>query len=246
MKKITIWLKKQNKYKKILLYILLFIFISVIGFFVTFGLIYPIDEKLDEANKNHINTYHITYVDIDDVNKDFVKSVLMTEDRRFYSHNGIDTIGVLRAIKTNVFSGQLKEGASTITQQLVKNTMLTHDRTFERKFKELFLSLATDTYVSKDEILENYINVIYYGNNVYGVENASQFYFGKSSAELTIEEATLLAGIPNAPNAYEPINHYDLAKKRQKKILKNLIDTNYITQKEADEIFDRPLQIMKH
>ncbi len=233
----------RNKNLKYLLYLILFFIVIIFAFLMAFKFIYPIEDKMRSSTDEYVKEYGVKYIELESVNQDFVDSILMTEDRRFYSHNGIDSIGVLRAIKTNVVAGELKEGASTITQQLIKNIILSHERTFERKAKEAVLALATESYMDKDYILETYINIIYFGNGAYGIENASQLYFGKSSSDLTISESTFLAGLPNGPSLYDPYTNMELAKQRQKEILNNLVDTGYITEEESEEIYQKQLNI---
>src|SRR5690242_20440117 len=134
-------------------------------------------------------------------------AVIATEDRRFYSHFGVDPIGVARAVWQNYRRGRIVEGGSTITQQLTKVLFLTPDKSLERKIKEAVLALELERRYSKDRILEMYLNQVYFGNGAYGVEAAARTYFGKSVGELSVRDAALLAGLPRAPSSYSPFDH---------------------------------------
>lgn len=172
---------------------------------------------------------------IEDFSKvpDYVRAAFIaTEDRRFYRHLGVDPIGIARAFVVNLRAGTTVEGGSTITQQLAKLTFLTHDRVFSRKIKEAIIAVNLERKFSKDEILEMYLNQIYFGHGAYGIETASQMFFGKSVTELTLGEAALLAGVPKAPSNYSPYTNLDKALERRKVVLKLMEEQQYIT---ADE-----------
>jgi penicillin-binding protein 1A len=160
------------------------------------------------------------------------QATLAVEDARFYSHEGIDVIGIARAAWSNMQAGEVVEGASTITQQVAKMLFLTHRKTVERKVREVILAMRMERLLSKDEILEIYLNQTYYGHGAYGVEAASNVYFGKSVGDLTLDEATLLAGLPKAPTAYSPYNTPDRALKRRAHVLRRMVETGYITDEE--------------
>jgi penicillin-binding protein 1A len=160
------------------------------------------------------------------------QATLAVEDARYYSHEGIDFIGIARAAWSNVQAGEVVEGASTITQQVAKMLFLTHRKTVERKVREVILAMRMERLLSKDEILEIYLNQTYYGHGAYGVEAASNMYFGKSVGDLSLEEASLLAGLPKAPTAYSPYNASDRALKRRAHVLRRMVDAGYITAEE--------------
>jgi penicillin-binding protein 1A len=160
------------------------------------------------------------------------QATLAVEDARFYSHEGIDVIGIARAAWSNMQAGEVVEGASTITQQVAKMLFLTHRKTVERKVREVVLAMRMERLLSKDEILEIYLNQTYYGHGAYGVEAASTVYFGKSVGDLTLAEASLLAGIPKAPTAYSPYNMPDRALKRRAHVLRRMVETGYVTEAE--------------
>lgn len=178
----------------------------------------------------------VQFTHYDEISETFLKAMVAVEDRRFYSHRGVDIIGIGRAIKKNFEDRRLSEGGSCITQQLAKNIYFMHDNSFSRKIAEVMIAISIEKKYSKEEILELYSNVIYYGSGYYGIGEAAKGYFGKKPSELTDYEATLLAGIPNAPSVYSLNNNPDLAKKRQKTVLEAMVDMEYLTRQEAEEI----------
>lgn len=173
-----------------------------------------LNQKISELKKNP------NYVKIDNIDQTFLDAIVATEDRRFYKHGALDFKAIARATVNNVKAGKCIEGGSTITQQTAKNLCLTNERSFERKFKEIFFSLALEEKYSKREILEVYVNSIYFGNGYKGIKEATRGYFGKSPKNLTCNEATLLAGVPQAPSNYALNTKKGLksAKKRQKTV----------------------------
>lgn len=189
---------------------------------------------IDEAAKNIRSDDSFT--PIEDVSPTFKNAMIAVEDRRFYKHKGVDIIGIGRAIKTNIEKRSLSEGGSCITQQLAKNIYFMHDSSLSRKIAEVMIALKLEKEFSKDEILELYFNVIYYGSGYYNIADASRGYFGKSPYDLTDYEATLLAGIPNAPSVYSLDNNPDLAKKRQKTVIDAMVDMDYMTEEWAEEL----------
>lgn len=158
-------------------------------------------------------------------------AVLAIEDSHFYQHNGINPTSIGRAILSNLEAGGITEGASTITMQLVKNLFLAQDRTYNRKLAETVLALRIEQIFPKDEILEMYLNNIYWGHNNYGVETAAESYFNKSAADLTLPEAAVMAGMIQAPEDYSPFRDYQATKQRQKIVLNRLEDLGWITPK---------------
>ncbi|WP_150275770.1 transglycosylase domain-containing protein [Paenibacillus tepidiphilus] len=162
-----------------------------------------------------------------------IKATLAVEDRKFYGHVGFDMKGMGRAVLANLESGERSQGASTLTQQLARNLYLTHEKTWTRKAKEALYTMQLEMKFSKDEILNMYLNEIYYGHGAYGIEAAAQMYFGKPAAELDLAESAMLAGIPKGPTYYSPYNHMENAKKRQGIILSSMVDTGDITAEQA-------------
>ena len=160
---------------------------------------------------------------------------IAVEDNRFYEHIGIDFRGILRAIWANIRGGEVAEGGSTITQQLAKNAYLTQDRTIKRKIQEIFLALQLERQYTKQEILEFYLNQIYFGQGAYGVQAAAKTYFNKDVSELSLNEAAMLAGIPKSPNYYSPFNNLEAANARKATVLSQMVKYGYISTSEANE-----------
>lgn len=181
------------------------------------------------------------YVPIDRIAPDLGRAVVAVEDRRFYTHMGFDATGMARAALVNIQNGRIEEGASTITQQLVKNLFLANDQTFTRKAEELLLALDIELAYTKPEILEMYLNVVYYGAGFYGVGAASEGYYGKSPDALDLPEASMLAGIPNAPSTLSPFVDFIAAKKRQAIVLDAMESQNYIDRRTAEDAKIQPL-----
>ena len=163
-------------------------------------------------------------------------AVIATEDRRFYSHWGVDPIGIARAIVQNYRRGRIVEGGSTITQQLAKVLFLTPDKSLERKLKEAILALELERRYSKDRILEMYLNQVYFGHGAYGVEAAARTYFGKSVSELNVRESALLAGLPRAPSSYSPFEHAEVAKRRREVVLRRMAEYGVVNAAEAKRL----------
>jgi 1A family penicillin-binding protein len=173
-----------------------------------------------------------------------IQATVAIEDQNFYQHPGFSIRGITRALKSNLTDEETLQGGSTITQQLIKNTLLSSERTWERKLKELFLSFATEFYYSKDEILAMYLNQVPYGGAAYGVEEASQMYFDKSVTELNLAEAAYLAGLPVSPTKYSPYGpHPEYAKDRQKQVLRRMVEDGYITSEEGQSALTQEIAI---
>ncbi|MDP3955151.1 MAG: PBP1A family penicillin-binding protein [bacterium] len=170
------------------------------------------------------------------------QATIAVEDSTFYSHHGLDFRGISRSFYRNLFSNRLS-GGSTITQQLVKNALLSPERTWNRKIKEVFLSLWVEKEYSKDEILEMYLNEVSYGGSAYGVEEASQLYFGKSVKDLTVSEAALIASLPASPTNYSPFGaNPELAKKQQEKVIQRMVEEGYLTMETAKKVKEEKLK----
>lgn len=184
------------------------------------------------------------WVNLDNISDYAIEATINTEDQHFYKHFGFDFIRILKALYINISSGSTKQGASTISQQYAKNLFLDFDKTWERKINEMWLTLKLEFSYSKDEILEGYLNTINYGHGMYGIENASKFYFDKSANELTLAEASLLVGIPKSPSNYSPLINYELAKNRQVNILYSLYKNNKITESEYNQAINEEITIV--
>jgi penicillin-binding protein 1A len=176
------------------------------------------------------------FVPLAQIPKSLLDAVIATEDRRFYSHWGVDPIGIARALYQNYRLGRIAEGGSTITQQLTKLLFLTPDKSLERKMKEAVLAIELERRYSKDRILEMYLNQIYFGQGAYGVEAAAKTYFGKSVSQLSVKEAAMLAGLPRAPSAYSPFEHGDAAKARRNVVLARMVEFGSIKEEDSKRL----------
>ncbi len=186
-------------------------------------------------NKNElVGNFNDEWIPLNEISSNLINSTLWTEDKHFYKHFGFDYFRILKAAWTNIISGSKKEGASTITQQYARNLFLSFDKTWQRKLEEAKLAFEIEVHYTKDEILEGYLNTINYGG-VFGIENAAKYYFNKSSSDLTLAEASILAGIPKSPMNYSPLINEEAAKKRQKIILNNMYQNKIISKEEMDD-----------
>lgn len=176
------------------------------------------------------------FVKFSDLSTDYRNAVIAVEDHRFYDHGPIDFIALFRAIYINITNWELKEGGSTITQQVAKNVILSQDETLSRKLGEVFAAYDLEKHYSKNEILELYVNTSYFGEGYYGIYDASMGYYNKEPKDLTLDEASMLAGVPNAPSVYAPTVNPDLAKKRQTHVLNKMVEYGYISQEQANSI----------
>lgn len=242
-------------FKKLLKFLFfVFLILFILGFSI-YGYS-RVSSKLEIKNANNISLYDKNdnlffmgngtsqWINLNDISKYLVDATISTEDKNFYNHFGFDFLRILKAGWVNITSGKTKQGASTISQQYVKNLFLDFDKTWERKWNELWLTLNIEIYYSKDEILEGYLNTINYGHGMYGIENASQFYFNKSASDLTLAEASLLVGIPKSPSNYSPIVNFDLAKSRQKMVLSGMVKNGYISEEEMNEAYNEELNVI--
>jgi penicillin-binding protein 1A len=182
-------------------------------------------------------------VPLEQIPKYMRDAIVAVEDRKFYSHWGVDIFGIARAFITNVREGRKAQGGSTITQQLARNLFDMYENTYSRKLKEALLAVRIERAYSKDEILEMYLNQIYFGAGAHGVEAAARVFFGKHASELTIGEATLLAGIPKSPRDYSPIYNPDRALQRRAVVLQSMVETGTLSPDDAARIKDEPVEI---
>ncbi|MGD9851004.1 MAG: penicillin-binding protein 1A [Nitrospirales bacterium] len=181
------------------------------------------------------------YTPIDQIPQTLTQAVIATEDSRFFEHPGLDIVGIGRAAWTNFKKGGRFQGASTITQQLARALFLTPERTYQRKIKELILAIKMEWVLTKDQILEMYLNQIYFGHGAYGVGAASQTYFDKHVSQLTLPEAAFLAGLPKAPNTYSPYRNPELAKARKELVLQRMVESNFLSAEKAQTAKDTML-----
>ena len=236
--------------KKIRKIIGIFILIIVIGMVGLYGYCY-ITPKMD-INKSQ--SYYLydnkeemvfnnnnKWISLDKISPYLIDATISTEDKHFYHHIGFDYLRIAKALITNIVSSSLSEGASTITQQYARNLFLNYDKTWERKIDEAMLAIELEVHYTKDEILEGYLNTINYGG-IFGIENASWYYFNKSASDLTLAEASMLAGIPQAPAKLSPINNEENAKKRQNVVLELMVNNKKITENDKIVAYNTPLE----
>ena len=242
-------MKGTKKYFKLALKVLLFIsIIAIVAGVIVFNSIY-FSAKLDKnsiiAQKAEFTVYSIDdtvtessniyrFIKYSDLPSHLVNAFVALEDKRFFSHKGVDYIRLGGALIHNVKAGYMKEGGSTITQQLAKNTQLSSEKTVARKIKELRLARLIEKEYSKEEILEMYLNAIYYGNGIYGIDSAARNYFGKAPEDLTLSESAYLAGIVKNPQKYSPKNHPDKATSRKNFVLSLMLEQKMISENEYD------------
>ncbi len=224
-------------FKKILIILLVLIIVSGTVCFIIGYSTYskaleekPLITRMDEIENSD------NFVSFSELPKNYLNAVVAVEDHRFYEHGPIDLIAIGRAIWVNVSNWELREGGSTITQQLAKNVILSQEETASRKLGEIVAAFDIEKNYSKDEILALYVNTCYFGEGYYGIYEASIGYYGKEPKDLNLDEATMLAGVPNAPSVYAPTVNPDLARKRQEHVLDTMVEYGYITEEEANSI----------
>lgn len=187
--------------------------------------------------------YTYDKIELKDVPDQLKNALIATEDKNFYKHHGYDLLGIVRSSIQNVIARRTVQGASTLTQQLSRILFLSNERTFTRKIKELEISARIEKTISKDQILEMYLNNVYLGSGAYGVSAASKIYFNKKLNQLTLPELAMIAGLPQAPSVYNPYNNKDLAIKRRNQVLKRMLTMKYITEDEYKKAIDAPLHL---
>lgn len=243
MTKLKKTIKKLFKINIFLLILFLFIYIGIYiyaKYSDKIDISSPKGYYLYDKDEKEFSSYNSSWVSLDKISPYLINATISVEDKNFYKHIGFDYLRIIKALYINMKSGENKQGASTITQQYSKNLYLEFDKTWERKFKEAWITINLETHYTKDEILEGYLNTINYGG-VYGIENASRYYFGKNSSDLSLAEASILAGIPKSPSNYSPISNYNNAKIRQKTILKSMVKNSYITEDEMNKAYKEEL-----
>ena len=204
--------------------------------------------KIYSADNEIIKTFTAyTYekIELKDIPDNFKKALIATEDKNFYRHHGYDLAGLARSTVQNVLAGHVVQGASTLTQQLARVLFLNNERTFDRKLKELFIAARIEKTISKDQILEMYMNNVYLGAGAYGVEGASQIYFDKHLKDCSLSELALIAGLPQAPSVYNPFNNMDLAVKRRNQVLLRMYKMRYITKDEYEKAKNDTVKLAK-
>ncbi len=236
--------------KKVSFFIKSCIFLTVIGILAIIGLytyaFFSPKIELKSTNQYYIydNNKELVYegsktsewVSLNNISEYSKDAVISIEDKNFYKHKGFDYLRIVKALISNLKNKNIVQGASTISQQYIKNMYLSFDKTWKRKIEEAFLTLELEMHYDKDEILEGYVNTINYGQGNFGIENASQYYFNKKAKDLSLEEAIMLAGIPKNPNNYNPVSNIDKCIKRANVVAKTMLDNNYITEKQYKDL----------
>ena len=232
----------MKKFKKILL-VLILIILSILAIYICQGYkMYKnaLDDKPLEEMVQEIRSQK-SYTKISNIPDIYKDAVIAVEDHRYYDHKGIDIIAIGRALLNDIRARELVEGGSTITQQLAKNMYFTQDKTLTRKIAEVFMAKKIESNYNKEEILELYVNYIYYGSGYYDIKSASLGYFDKEPQDLTEGESIMLAGIPNAPSVYNPKVSPKLARERQKQVIDKMIKYGKLSEGKADEILSENL-----
>lgn len=225
------------------LFLLILVIVIIVGsvvFFNGYKLYKTTLDNLSLSDKIDKIKDEDSYVSINDVPKDYVNAIIAVEDHRFREHGAIDIIALLRATVSNIQAKEFNEGGSTITQQVAKNLyFISEDDVVSRKIAEALVSFDLEKNYSKDDILEFYMNTIYFGEGYYGIKEASNGYYKKEPKDMNLNESTILAGVPNAPSVYAPTINPDLAKSRQGKVLRSMVEYGYLSQEEADKILNK-------
>ena len=228
-------------FKRIILLILIVLIIIGSVCYINGKKLY--DEKLSEISlEKKIESIKLDedFVPLSALPEYYKNSVIAVEDHRYYKHGAIDVIALCRAVVSNIKQKDFKEGGSTITQQTAKNMyFITADDVVSRKVAEAILSFELERKYSKNDILELYINTIYFGDGYYGIKEACEGYLHKSPKDMTLYDATMLAGIPNAPSVYAPTVNFNLTKSRQKKVVSSMLEYEHINQEQANELYSK-------
>ena len=235
--------------KKFLKFNVIIMLLATLFYFGLYGYA-KIIKKIDIKKENNYYMYDNNeelfnisddWVKLDDISEYLINATISIEDKNFYNHIGFDYLRIIKALGLNIKNGRNVQGASTISQQYSKNLFLNFDKTWERKLNEAWITIQIESHYTKDEILEGYLNTINYGG-VFGIENASYYYFNKSSKNLDLAEASMLAGIPKSPSNYSPLTNIENAKRRQKTILNTMVNNGYISKEQAEEAYNTSLE----
>ena len=253
--------KKSGHFRRIRL-LIAFCFVIAAG--LAFGYIFAAYQSLPAVNNNMrpavssqvfdihgrlITTLHSDQnrlpIDINKVPPNLQNAFIAAEDNRFYDHIGVDPIGIIRAVVANFTNRGISQGGSTITQQLAKNAFLSQEQTLKRKIQEAMLALEIERKYSKKEILEMYMNQIYFGQGAYGIQTAAKTYFDKDVSELTLKQCAMLAGLPKSPNYYSPFNNLNEAKNRTNTVIDQMVKYGYISQADGESAKTADLELTK-
>lgn len=227
---------KAFKKLLIILLILLLVILSIL-FFIGYGYYSNVLKEKPLVERISQITNKENFVKYDNMSKDYINAVIAIEDHRYYDHGPVDFIAIARALFTNIRDKEFDEGGSTITQQVAKNVLFSQERTLSRKLGEIFGAYDLEKNYSKNEIFEIYVNTAYFGEGYYGIYNACKGYYNKDPKDLTLSEASMLAGVPNAPSVYAPTVNPELAKQRQKQVLNSMVKYGYISESYMSTVY---------
>lgn len=227
-------------FRRIIIIVSIFILvIASILFFIGYGSYSnvlkekPLFDRINEiTSKEH-------FVKFDDLNKNYINAVIAIEDHRYFDHGAVDYLSIIRAVFTNLKEGEFEQGGSTITQQVAKNVFFSQERTLSRKLGEVFGASDLEKNYSKNEIFAIYVNTAYFGDGYFGIYDASKGYYNKEPKDLTLYEASMLAGVPNAPSIYAPTVNPELAKQRQKQVLNAMVKYGYISESDKSDVLNQ-------
>ncbi|AFM43022.1 Transglycosylase [Desulfosporosinus acidiphilus SJ4] len=206
--------------------------------------IYKIADLVRNDVATQLQAHHVSFLKYDEIPVMYRNAVIATEDRSFFTNQGIDVMGTLRAVFVDISGGQPRQGGSTITQQLIHNTILSDEaKSLSWKARETFYAIGLYDTMSKPETFELYANVIYFGHGATGLYQASQTYFGKSPSGLNDGELTMLAGLPNAPSVYDPYKNLTLARERQSLVIQSMVDDGVVDKAQAEKIMNQPIRL---
>ena len=224
--------------KKIILFTLLIIIIVIIGVsFYGYNFYKQTIEKVPLKSRITEIRNDYTFIKKEDLPKEYLDAVVAIEDRRYYNHGAVDPIGILRAFWVNLKSKDLREGGSTITQQVAKNIYYIDEKNVvKRKVAEIFTAIDLEKKYEKDDVLELYVNTIYFGNGYYGIKEACNGYLKKEPKDMNLAELSMLAGVPNAPSVYAPTANKELCKQRQSQVLDAMVNEKIITEEQAKNV----------
>lgn len=192
----------------------------------------PLFDRINEITSKE------NFVKFDDLSKNYINAVIAIEDHRYFDHGAVDYLSIIRAIFTNLKEGEFEQGGSTITQQVAKNVFFSQERTLARKLGEVFGASDLEKNYSKNEIFAIYVNTAYFGDGYYGIYDACKGYYNKEPKDLTLYEASMLAGVPNAPSIYAPTINPELAKQRQKQVLNAMVKYGYISESDKSDVLN--------
>lgn len=250
--------KSENSFLNLIIMFVIMCFAGFVAFYVYLVTLPPIS-NFDAIKPNQVTSiyssdgeiiktfapFKFKKVEIENVPQDLKNAIIATEDKNFYKHKGFDVLGLIRSTLVNIKAGGVKQGASTITQQLARILFLSNERTFDRKIKELIIASRIEKTITKEEILEMYLNAVYLGSGAYGVQSASETYFDKNLNQLSLAEMALIAGLPQAPSVYTPLKNPDLAIKRRNQVLKRMYKTGRITKEQFEKAKKEKLNLSK-